>query len=112
MTAQKAAQALEAEGISVEIIDLRTLFPLDEEAINNAVKKYGRVVVLDEAPVFGSITAEIAATATERNFSSLKGPIVRVGGVRAPISANPAMADAAIPTVASIMTAVKKVMSY
>lgn len=112
VTAQKAAQALEAEGVSVEIIDLRTLFPLDEEAINNAVKKYGRVVVLDEAPVFGSITAEIAATATERNFSSLKGPIVRVGGVRAPISANPAMADAAIPTVASIMTAVKKVMSY
>lgn len=112
VTAQKAAQTLEAEGVSVEIIDLRTLYPLDEQAINDAVKKFGRVVVLDEAPMFGSITAEIAATATERNFSSLKGPIVRVGGARAPISANPAMADAAIPTVASIIKAVKQVMSY
>ncbi len=112
VTAQKAAQALQAEGISVEIIDLRTLFPLDEEAISSAVKRYGRVVVLDEAPIFGSITAEIASTATDRNFSSLKGPIVRVGGIRAPISANPGMADAAIPSIASIMKAVKTVMSY
>ncbi|MEI9906753.1 MAG: transketolase C-terminal domain-containing protein [Actinomycetota bacterium] len=96
VTAQKAAQALEAEGISVEIIDLRTLYPLDTETINKTVQKYGRVVVLDEAPVFGSFTAEIASTATEVNYGSLKGPIVRVGGVRAPISANPAMADAAI----------------
>ncbi len=112
VTAHKAAEALAAEGVSVEIIDLRTLYPLDEEAINNAVKKYGRVVVMDEAPTFGSITGEIAATATERNFSALKGPIVRVGGARAPISANPAMADAAIPTVAAVMKAVKAVMAY
>lgn len=112
VTAQKAAQGLESEGISVEIIDLRTLYPLDTETINNTVQKFGRVVVLDEAPLFGSITAEIAATASEANWSSLKGPIVRVGGIRAPISANPAMADAAIPTVASVTAAVKKVMSY
>lgn len=112
VTANKAAQALEVEGISVEIIDLRTLYPLDTDAINEAVKKFGRVVVLDEAPLFGSITAEIAATATEANFSSLKGPILRVGAVRAPLSANPAMADAAIPSVASITKAVKEVMAY
>lgn len=112
VTATKAATALEAEGVSVEIIDLRTLYPLDQDAINEAVQKFGRVVVLDEAPLFGSITAEIAATATEANFGALKGPIVRVGAVRAPLSANPAMADAAIPTVASITKAVKTVMAY
>ena len=50
VTATKAAQALEAEGISVEVIDLRTLFPLDTDAINAAVQKFGRVVVVDEAP--------------------------------------------------------------
>ncbi len=112
VTANKAAQALEVEGVSVEIMDLRTLYPLDQDGINEAVQKYGRVVVVDEAPLFGSITAEIAATATEANFKSLKGPIVRVGAVRAPLSANPAMADAAIPSVASITNAVTAVMAY
>jgi len=112
ITANKAAQALEAEGISVEVIDLRTLFPLDTDAINAAVQKFGRVVVVDEAPLFGSITAEIAATATEANFDSLKGPIVRLGAVRAPLSANGAMSEAAIPSVDSISAAVKKVMKY
>ena len=112
VTANKAAQALEAEGISVEVIDLRTLYPLDTDAINAAVQKFGRVVVVDEAPLFGSITAEIAATATEANFGSLKGPIVRVGAIRAPLSANPAMSEAAIPSVDSISAAVKKVMKY
>jgi pyruvate/2-oxoglutarate/acetoin dehydrogenase E1 component len=67
---------------------------------------------VDEAPLFGSITAEIAATATEANFSSLKGPIVRIGAVRAPLSANPGMVDASIPSVDSISAAVKKVMKY
>ena len=112
VTATKAAQALEAEGISVEVIDLRTLYPIDQDAIDAAVTKFGRVVVLDEAPLFGSITAEIAATASERNFKSLKGPIVRVGAVRAPLSANPAMSEAAIPSVDQISKAVKQVMSY
>lgn len=112
ITATKAAQALEAEGISVEVIDLRTLYPLDQQAIDGAVQKFGRVVVLDEAPLFGSITGEIASAATERNFNALKGPIIRVGAVRAPLSANPAMAEAAIPSVEQISTAVRQVISY
>ena len=112
ITATKAAQALEAEGISVEVIDLRTLYPLDQEAIDRAVQEFGRVVVLDEAPLFGSITGEIASAATERNFSALKGPIIRVGAVRAPLSANPAMAESAIPSVEQISKAVRQVISY
>ena len=112
ITATKAAQALEAEGISVEVIDLRTLYPLDQEAIDKAVQDFGRVVVLDEAPLFGSITGEIASAATERNFNALKGPIIRVGAVRAPLSANPTMAESAIPSVEQISKAVKQVVSY
>lgn len=112
ITATKAAQALEGEGISVEVVDLRTLYPLDQEAIDSAVQKFGRVVVLDEAPLFGSITGEIASAATERNFNALKGPIIRVGAVRAPLSANPAMAESAIPSVEQISKAVRTVVSY
>ncbi len=112
VTAQKAAAALATEGIDVEIIDLRTLYPLDTDAVNSAVQKFGRVVIADEAPMFGSITAEIAATATEENFKSLKGPIVRIGSVRAPISANPGMSEAAIPSVDAMVAAVKKVVAY
>lgn len=112
ITAMKAAQALEAEGISAEVVDLRTLYPLDQEAIDAAVQKFGRVVVLDEAPLFGSITGEIASAATERNFNALKGPIIRVGSVRAPLSANPAMAESAIPSVEQISKAVRQVISY
>ncbi len=111
-TALKAADELAKEGIEVEVIDLRTLWPLDEDAVDAAIKKYGRVVIADEAPKFGSLTAEIAASATERCNSDLKGPIVRVGGVRAPISANPRHSDAAIPTVAGMIEAVHKVMKY
>jgi pyruvate/2-oxoglutarate/acetoin dehydrogenase E1 component len=112
ITAAKAAHNLALEGIDVEIIDLRTLYPIDRDAINDAVRKFGRVVVADEAPRYASITAEIAATATEDCFADLKGPIVRVGAVRAPISANPTMSDAAIPSVSSLVEAVRKVMSY
>lgn len=112
VTAMKSAAALLAEGIDVEVMDLRTLFPLDQEGISAVVKKFGRVVIADEAPLFGSITAEIAATASESNFSSLKGPILRVGAVRAPLSANPAMSEAAIPSVASLSEALRKVMKY
>ncbi|KRO43651.1 MAG: hypothetical protein ABR61_04675 [Actinobacteria bacterium BACL2 MAG-120813-bin23] len=100
------------QGIDVEIIDLRTLYPLDTDTINATVQKFGRVVVADEAPMFGSITAEIAATASEVNFRHLKGPIVRVGAARAPLSANPQMSEAAIPSANDLVEAVKKVMSY
>lgn len=112
ITALKAAENLAKEGIEAEVIDLRTLFPLDTEAINDAVRRFGRIVVADEAPLFGSITGEIVASATEEGFASLKGPIARVGGVRTPISANPAIAEASIPNVDSLVIAARKVMKY
>ena len=112
VTALKTAEAFAAKGIEVEVIDLRTLFPLDTDAINDAVQRFGRVVIADEAPMFGSITAEIAASASEAGFKDLKGPIVRVGAVRAPLSANPQMAEASIPSVDSMSAAVQKTLNY
>jgi pyruvate/2-oxoglutarate/acetoin dehydrogenase E1 component len=112
VNAMKAAELLSSEGLEIEVIDLRTLFPLDEAAIDTAVRKFGRIIVADEAPRFGSITAEIAASASERNFASLKAPIARVGAARAPISANPFLSDAAIPSVQDLIDAVKRTLAY
>jgi acetoin:2,6-dichlorophenolindophenol oxidoreductase subunit beta len=112
VVAQKAADVLAAEGKHVEILDLRTLYPLDMEAVVDAVGRTGRVVVADEAPLFASITAEIAATATESAFGSLRGPIVRVGAQRAPLSADPGMVDATIPSVDDLVAATRKVLAY
>ncbi|MDA2975417.1 MAG: alpha-ketoacid dehydrogenase subunit beta [Actinomycetota bacterium] len=110
--AMKAAETLAAEGKQVEILDLRTLFPMDMDAVIEAVKRTGRMVVVDEAPLFASITAEIAATASEAAFDSLKGPIVRVGAQRAPLSADPGMVEATIPSISDIEAALRKVLSY
>jgi pyruvate/2-oxoglutarate/acetoin dehydrogenase E1 component len=112
VVAEKAASILAAEGKQIEILDLRTLFPMDIDAVIDAVKKHGRMVVADEAPLFGSITAEIAATASEAAFDSLKGPIVRVGAQRAPLSADPGMVDATIPSVEDLVSALRRVLSY
>lgn len=112
VTAAKAAEVLASEGKQIEIIDLRTLFPMDMDAVINAVMKNGRMVVADEAPLFASITAEIAATASEVAFDSLKGPIVRVGARRAPLSADPGMVEATIPSVDEMVAAIRKVLSY
>jgi len=111
-TALKAAEVLAKENISVEVIDLRTLYPLDTDAINAAVQKFGRVIVADEAPLFGSITGEIAASATEVGFNQLKGPIVRIGSGRAPISANSNMSEAIIPHVEDFVAAASRVAKY
>lgn len=112
VVAEKAADILSAEGKQIEILDLRTLFPMDIDAVVHSVEKHGRMVVADEAPLFASITAEIAATASEAAFDSLKGPIVRVGAKRAPLSADPGMVDATIPSVEDVLSALRRVLSY
>lgn len=75
-----AATALEAEGVSVEVIDVRTLSPLDREGIVASVKKTGRAVVVHEAPLTGGLGGEIAATISERALYSLQAPVRRVTG--------------------------------
>jgi 2-oxoisovalerate dehydrogenase E1 component beta subunit len=83
-TALDAALVAETEGRSLEVIDLRSLSPLDVPALARSVRKTGRVVVVHEAPVFAGLGAEIAAAITERCFTALEAPVQRVGGYNTP----------------------------
>jgi 2-oxoisovalerate dehydrogenase E1 component beta subunit len=79
-----AAAAAAEEGRSLEVIDLRSLSPLDFDAVQASVSRTGRLVVVHEAPVFAGIGAEVAARITERCFYSLEAPVLRVGGYDTP----------------------------
>ncbi|MFE7416075.1 alpha-ketoacid dehydrogenase subunit beta [Rhodococcus sp. NPDC057529] len=83
-TAVQAARVAAEEGTSVEVIDLRSLSPLDMDTIEASVRKTGRLVVTHEAPVFLGIGAEIAARVSERCFYHLEAPVLRVGGFAIP----------------------------
>jgi pyruvate dehydrogenase E1 component beta subunit len=108
-----AAAELEKEGISVEIVDPRTLVPLDEETIVNSVKKTGRLVVVHEAVKRGGFGGEIASMVAESEaFDYLDAPIKRLGGKAVPIPYNPILEKAAIPQEADIIQAVKETLNY
>jgi pyruvate dehydrogenase E1 component beta subunit len=79
-----AATVARSEGTSLEVIDLRSLSPIDVETISASVRRTGRAVVVHEAPTFAGLGAEIAATITERCFTSLEAPVQRVGGWNTP----------------------------
>ena len=107
--ALEAAAELEKEGISVEVIDPRTIVPLDEETIINSVKKTGRLIVAHEAVKRGGIGGEIASMIAESEaFDYLDAPIKRLGGLAVPIPYNPTLEKAATPQVPDIIAAVKE----
>ena len=93
----KAAELLENEGISLEVIDLRTLKPLDKNTILNSVKKTGRVMIIHEACLTGGFGAEIAAIIAEEAFDYLDAPIKRVAALDSPIPFNPNLEDYILP---------------
>ncbi|MFD2044617.1 alpha-ketoacid dehydrogenase subunit beta [Ornithinibacillus salinisoli] len=106
--ALEAAEELALEGISVEVIDPRTLVPLDEEAIVKSVSKTGRVVVVHEAVKRGGYGAEIASMIAESEaFDSLVAPIKRLGGEPSPVPYHPELEKAHVPQVPDIIKAVK-----
>ena len=104
-----AAEKLAAEGISVEVIDPRTLVPLDIETIVNSVKKTGRVVIAHEAVARGGIAGEIAMQIMENAFDYLDAPIVRVAGRNVPIPYNLKLERAAVPQEDDIIAAIKSI---
>ncbi|MFN8074265.1 MAG: alpha-ketoacid dehydrogenase subunit beta [Kineosporiaceae bacterium] len=87
-TCLDAAAAAEAEGTSVEVIDLRSISPLDVDTVVASVRRTGRLVTVHEAPVFAGIGAELAARVTEACFYSLEAPVLRVGGPHVPYPAS------------------------
>ena len=100
--------AARREGVSVEVIDLRTLCPLDKEAILNSVKKTGRLVIAHEAVKIGGFGGEIASLVAEEAFDYLDAPIKRVGALFVPLSFSPVLEDYCLPSKEKIIDAVRE----
>jgi len=108
-----AAETLQKEGISIEVIDPRTLVPMDGEAIRASVQKTGRLVVADEAGPTAGASAEIATLVTEdrATFARLKAPVKRVCALQVPIPYSPALENQVFPNREKIAAGVKEVMT-
>jgi pyruvate/2-oxoglutarate/acetoin dehydrogenase E1 component len=106
-----AAAQLAAEGISAEVVDLRTAAPLDEKTILASVARTGRLVVVDECPLRCGIASEIAASVAEHGFELLKAPIQRVTRAQVPVPYSAPLEAAVTPDAAKIATAVRRIAS-
>jgi acetoin:2,6-dichlorophenolindophenol oxidoreductase subunit beta len=108
LKADSAADILKERGIDIEIIDLRSLAPLDQETILSSVAKTQRALVLDEGPMIGGLSAEIAALIQENLFSDLKRPVIRIGAQPIPPPHSPPLVEAMIPDVDQVVSAVMR----
>ena len=108
--AYAAAKELEAEGISVEIVDLRSVRPIDYETVINSVKKTNRLVIVEEAWPLGSIASEITFKVQKDAFDYLDAPILRITTADTPLPYAPTLIEASLPNVAKVVKAVKEVM--
>jgi len=108
--AYKAADELEKEGISCEIIDLRTVRPMDYEAILKSVKKTNRLVILEEAWPFGNIATEITYQVQEKAFDYLDAPIIKINTADTPAPYSPELFKNWLPNSDDVVKAVKKVL--
>jgi len=107
-----AAEELEKEGISVEVVDPRTLVPLDKDAIRASVRKTGRLVVADEAGPTAGFSAEVSAVATEdpATFARLRGPVKRVCALQVPIPYSPVLEDHVFPDRKRIIAGIRETL--
>jgi pyruvate/2-oxoglutarate/acetoin dehydrogenase E1 component len=105
-----AAEKLATEGISLEVVDPRTLSPLDEETIIKSVEKTGRLIVMHEEVKFAGSGAEIAAMAAEKCFDYLDAPIMRIGAPFTPVPFSAVLEQAYIPNEADLIETVKKII--
>ena len=106
----QAAEQLAADGISVEVIDLRSLVPMDVDRILDSVRRTGRLVIAQEAVKRGGVGSDVAAIVAEQAYASLRAPIVRVAGLNTVIPFNLALERASVPQVAEIVAGVRSVL--
>ena len=102
----------ELDGASIEVLDLRSLVPLDEDAILASVRKCSKVVILDEANATCAAGAQVASLIAERAFEHLDGPVVRVATPDAPIAFSPVLERALLPQVEQIAQACHELLEY
>lgn len=111
-TAQEAADILAKEGIEVEILDLRTLSPLDRDAITQTVKKTNKVILLHEDTRTGGLAGEIAAIINEEAFDDLDGPIVRITSLDTPVPFSPPLEHYFLPKVEDVVREARQLFRY
>jgi 2-oxoisovalerate dehydrogenase E1 component beta subunit len=110
--ALEAAGRLEAEGIDLEVLDLRTLKPLDQEAILATVRKTSRVIVLTEEQTTGSVAGEVAARIAQHAFDWLDGPVHRLCCPDTPVPYSPTLEEAYLPNVEKLVARVRELAGY
>jgi 2-oxoisovalerate dehydrogenase E1 component beta subunit len=110
--AQEVADTLDQEGVSVEIVDVRTLLPLDEATILASVRKTSRVLVLHEATLTGGVGGEIAARIAEKAFDCLDAPVVRVAAPDTPVPFSPPLEKAFLPNAAKVLEKARWLLAY
>lgn len=108
--ALQAAVKLAEEGVNAEVIDLRTLTPLDEETLVNSAKKTSRCIVIDEGYQRLGVTAEIAALVAQKAFYYLDGPVERIGAMDVPVPASSILEDQTIPNVDHVLAVARKML--
>ena len=111
-TSLEAADKLAAEGASVEVIDLRTLLPLDRETVCESVKRTSKVLLVHEDTRTGGLAGELAASITETVFDYLDGPILRVTAPDTPVPYSPPLEDAFLPNVGKVVEKARELLRY
>ena len=111
-TAEEAANQLEGDGISVEIVDLRTVMPWDKAAVLESVRKTSKLLVLHEDTHTGGFGAEIAATVAEEAFEDLDGPVRRIAAPDTPVPFSPPLEKAFIPQVEDVVKGLRELAEY
>ncbi|HEX6583966.1 MAG TPA: alpha-ketoacid dehydrogenase subunit beta [Thermoleophilaceae bacterium] len=110
--AEQVAEGLAAEGLSCEVIDLRTLKPVDRDTVFASVRKTGRVVILEEGNKTGGVGAEVAACIAEECLEHLRGRVVRVGAADAPVPAAPKLEQSVLPQLEDIVAACQRAFAW
>ena len=110
--AAEAADKLATEGISVEIVDLRTLLPLDETTVLESVKKTSKVILLHEDTMTGGLAGELSARITEKAFEYLDGPVVRITAPDTPVPYSPPLEEAFLPNVSKVVEKARWLYRY
>ena len=106
------AEEMSREGVDIEVLDPRTITPLDKETILNSVKKTGKLITVDEGCVTGGFGSEVAAIVAQEAFDYLEAPIIRVGSPDTPVPFSPPLEQFYIPDEGNIKDAVNRILAY